>query len=158
MRSNWRDCDAWRKESLPMNTSSNEAAKLFDISLSQIVGFYDDKQYGGIFSSLSKMIESDPTFVLGHCLKIGVESFGNNAALGGNLVEKTKKNILDLVDLKNRLESTLTKRETLHVNAIEKLIRGDLDKATNLWEKILLNGFKISILFWNLIKLILNSF
>jgi hypothetical protein len=140
MHSNWRDCQEWKNESLPMNTTSNEAAKLFDISLSQIVGFYEEKQYGGIFQSMSKMVEADPTFVLGHCLKIGVESFGNSAIFGSQS-DKTKEKVDNLIDLKNKELSNLTKRETFHVNAIKNLTRGDLVEATNIWEKILLDGF-----------------
>ena len=45
---NWRDCDAWRQQNLSMNTTSNEACKLFDISLSQLMGYYDNQQYGGL--------------------------------------------------------------------------------------------------------------
>ena len=143
MHSNWRDCQAWRDEKLPMNTTSNEAAKLFDISLSQIVGFYEEKQHGGIFPSLTKMIEADHRFVLGHCLKIGVESFGNNAIFGSQL-DKTKEKVQSLIDLKEKELPNLTKREVFHVNAIENLTRGDLVEATNIWERILFDGLTFS--------------
>ena len=35
---NWRSCIDWKNEGLEMNTTSNEAAKLYDITLSQLIG------------------------------------------------------------------------------------------------------------------------
>lgn len=72
----WRDCDAWRHENLSMNTTSNEAAKLYDCSLSQLVKWRDDPTYGGLDSTLTQMLNADPTFVMGRVLKCGIELIG----------------------------------------------------------------------------------
>ena len=138
MHTNWRDCDAWRQQSLPMNTTSNEAAKLYDVSLSQLVGFYENKQFNGLLPSLSRMVEADYTFVLGHCLKMGVEILGTNSCLSTSSNQTYKS----VKALKGIVESTtnLTPRELLHVKAISSLARGDLNIAADHWEEILLES------------------
>ncbi|XP_068736666.1 uncharacterized protein [Montipora capricornis] len=60
MHSNWRDVDAWRKEGLPMSTTSNEAAKMFDATISQWTAHADDPVLGGLESSVNKMLSADP--------------------------------------------------------------------------------------------------
>lgn len=134
MHSNWRDCDAWRKQKLPMNTTSNEASKLYDVSLSQIAGWYENKQYGGLVSSLDQMVNSDPNFILGHCLKTGTELFGTSIT-----TDFYQQNIQTLLHKSNSLANSLTKREHLHVNAIDMLSSGDLPSAANCWEEILID-------------------
>ena len=104
MNENWRDCDAWRKQHLQMNTTSNEAAKLFDVSLSQLYGYYDNKQYEGLAASLNKMIETDPDFILGYCLKNGIELLGSNVLLNTNHDVLLQQKALEL-------KSSLTQRE-----------------------------------------------
>lgn len=73
----WRDCDAFRQENLSMNTTSNEAVKLYDCCLSQIVRWRDDPAYNGIDGTLKAMLEADPEFVMGHVLNCGLELIGN---------------------------------------------------------------------------------
>ena len=132
---NWRDCDAWRKQNLSMNTTSNDAAKLFDVSLSQLIGYYDNKNYDGLESSLNSMIAADPDFVLGHCLKTGIELLGSNALLN------SYQNNIDLIKQKSiLLQPHLTKREINHVRAIDLLHQGELIDAVNIWENILIDN------------------
>ncbi len=145
--SNWRDCQAWRNSSLPMNTTSNEAAKLFDVNLSQLVAYRENDQFGGFLSSLNQMVQADPSFVMGHCLKMAAELLGTSSALSTHL-KQTNESVQRLVELKTSLESELSDRELLHVKAAEMLARGDLDCAANYWEKILIQSIK------NLIKFI----
>lgn len=47
---------------IKLSTPSNEAAKLLDAAISQVVGWYDDKQLNGLESTLIKMMEADPHF------------------------------------------------------------------------------------------------
>lgn len=106
MHSNWRDCRAWYDEKLPMNTSSNEASKFYDICLSQLAGYYENHQFGGISDSLSMMINADPNFILGHCLKNGIELLGTNFSLTSNSYQKS---IADLVLKSESLSDELTR-------------------------------------------------
>lgn len=133
MNDNWRDCDAWRKQHLPMNTTSNEAAKLFDISLSQLYGYYDNKQYDGLVASLNRMINADPDFILGYCLKAGIELLGSNVLLNTN-------HDAVLQQKASQLNSSLTQRELDHVKAINSLQQGNLIDAVQTWEDILIEN------------------
>uniref|UniRef100_D6RH59 Tetratricopeptide repeat domain 38 n=1 Tax=Mus musculus TaxID=10090 RepID=D6RH59_MOUSE len=57
-----RDCQAWKNAGLPLSTTSNEACKLFDATLTQYVKWTNDKSLGGIEGCLSKLRAADPTF------------------------------------------------------------------------------------------------
>lgn len=130
----WRDCDEWRRQNLPMNTTSNEACKLFDISLSQLIAYHDNQQYDGLAASLTKMMASDPDFILGDCLKTGIELLGSNAFLNSH------KNVDILKQKSVSLQSSLTQRELDHVRAIDLLHRGRLNDAVSCWEDILIDN------------------
>lgn len=129
-----RDCNEWRKEKLPMNTCSNEAAKLYDASLTQLVIWREDDQFGGIESCLSKMLKADNEFVLGHVLKCGIDLIGTS----GNLGKEYSKNIHQLTSLTDSISKNLTKRELNHVEAIKCLYDGNIDKSCDIWENILI--------------------
>lgn len=49
-------------EGIPLGTQSNEAAKLYDASITQYVGLYDDVNFNGLGGSLDKMLKEDPDF------------------------------------------------------------------------------------------------
>ena len=117
MHSNFRDCSSWIQENLPMNTTSNEAAKLYDISLSQLVGWYENVQYNGLIGSLKTMTQVDPTFVLGQCLKYDIELMGVNQLLSDS---KSKRNVEEFVG-KCLADKNLTQREIVHVKAVDQI-------------------------------------
>ena len=137
MHAHFRDCDAWRHEKLPISTTSNEAAKLYDASVSQLVGWYENPQYNGLASTLKTMLEADPYFVLGKCLKLGIELLGSNELLVNS---ESHKRVDDFVrhaaDLMSN--SQLTQREYMHVKAVEQIQKGNLPHACNFWENILI--------------------
>lgn len=135
MHSNWRDCDAWRAEKLTMNTTSNEACKLYDVSLTQLISWQEDKSIGGLVGSLNKMVEADPDFIMGHCLKSGLELLGNNISLNSATFEH---GVRSLVDKAARMSDSLTLREKLHVRGVECLQNGNPSLATHYWEQILI--------------------
>lgn len=45
-----------------MGTQSDEAAKLYDATITQYVGLYNDANFDGIGGSLDKMLKADPNF------------------------------------------------------------------------------------------------
>lgn len=49
-------------EGIPIGTQSNEAAKLYDATITQYVGLYDDVNFDGLGGSLDKMLKEDPNF------------------------------------------------------------------------------------------------
>ena len=129
MHSNWRDCAAWRDQHLPMNTVSNEACKLYDRCLTQLVSYREDEW----MPSLNGMVAADPEFVIGHCLKASVELLGNNAALQS---ADFRARTANLTALAKRLEATLSRREMSYVRAVELLQAGELTRACDSWEAI----------------------
>jgi tetratricopeptide (TPR) repeat protein len=135
MHSNWRDCDAWRNEHLPMTTTSNEACRLYDHTLTQLLAWRDDPQSGGIASTLTTMLAADPHFILGHTLKTGMELLGSNINLNSPQYQITTRS---LVQAASKLGNQLTKREQLHVKAVDLLQQGQLPLAADYLEEILI--------------------
>ncbi|XP_035129007.3 tetratricopeptide repeat protein 38 isoform X1 [Callithrix jacchus] len=128
-----RDCQAWKDARLPLSTTSNEACKLFDATLTQYVKWTNDKSLGGIEGCLSKLKAADPTFAMGHAIWNGLVLIGT-----GSSVKLDKE--LDLA-VKTMVEISrtqpLTRREQLHVSAVETFAKGNFPKACELWEQIL---------------------
>ncbi|XP_032117373.1 tetratricopeptide repeat protein 38 isoform X1 [Sapajus apella] len=128
-----RDCQAWKDARLPLSTTSNEACKLFDATLTQYVKWTNDKSLGGIEGCLSKLKAADPTFAMGHAISNGLVLIGT-----GSSVKLDKE--LDLA-VKTMVETSrtqpLTRREQLHVSAVETFAKGNFPKACELWEQIL---------------------
>jgi len=132
MHRHWRDCQAWKDESLPLSTTNNEAAKQFDATLTQYVGWYDDESVGGIEGSISKMLASDPEFVMGHVLSNGLELMGTGRS---PILDAEFKS--DLEKLSGMATSAkLNPREKLHVNAVLEWSEGKQKSACNKWEEI----------------------
>jgi tetratricopeptide (TPR) repeat protein len=130
---NWRDCKAWKDENLLMNTTSNQAAKLYDAALTQIVGWYEIDQLDGLNGTLTRMFNEDPNFVLGQCLELGINLL-NIPILTKDL--RIKFDHLNLL----KVNLTLTNRELNHITAINHLAFGNIDIATNKWEEILIEN------------------
>lgn len=128
-RTEWRDCQAWCDENLSMNTCSNEASKYFDISLSQFVTSNEHPQYGGLIGCLDKMMQSDPDFVLGHCLRQGLHLDNLNCA-------EFRQSVHEMRKLSERVESELSEREKMHVKAMMSFCSGDLSSAGDYWQSI----------------------
>ncbi len=117
-----------------MSTSSNEACKLYDSALTQLLAWKDDGQSGGVAGTLNSMLEADPDFIIGQTLKTGVELLGSNINLNSPLYHANTQN---LIKNANRVSASLTKREKLHVKAIEQLQNGQLLLAADYLEQIL---------------------
>ncbi|XP_022809104.1 tetratricopeptide repeat protein 38-like isoform X1 [Stylophora pistillata] len=116
LHSNWRDLDAWRSEGLPLTTSSNDAAKMFDATLTQYTGWYDDSSVNGIKGSVSKMLAADPNFVMGHVISCGLDLISSGKGIHTD--QELKGSMLSLEGLGAR--SNITKRERLHVEAVKE--------------------------------------
>uniref|UniRef100_A0A8D1J130 Tetratricopeptide repeat protein 38 n=1 Tax=Sus scrofa TaxID=9823 RepID=A0A8D1J130_PIG len=124
---------AWKDTGLPLSTTSNEACKLFDATLTQYVKWTNDQSLGGIEGCLSKLKAADPTFAMGHAIANGLVLIGT-----GNSVRLDRE--LDLAMAKMvEISKTqpLTQREQLHVAAVETFAKGNFPKACDLWEQIL---------------------
>ncbi|WAR07478.1 TTC38-like protein [Mya arenaria] len=137
MHSNWRDCKAWLDNGLPINTTCNEAAKLYDASLTQYVGKYNDMNVGGLEKSMEDTLRADPNFVMGHVIKNGLNLLGT-----GTSIQFDNKLATD-VDTMVRLcfnQQGLSDREKMHVNAVKLWSVGKMARACDIWEDILLDN------------------
>ena len=130
-RSNWRDCIEWKNEGFSFNTTSNEACKLYDVSLTQYISMHNDSRYGGLEKSIESMLLADPNFVAGIIFKIGVNCVSSPSSL------RNFKNEISLVN-EIREKESLTKFEQLHIDAINSINKGEILKACKLWDEILI--------------------
>ncbi|XP_069855930.1 tetratricopeptide repeat protein 38 [Dipodomys merriami] len=128
-----RDCQAWKDAGLPLSTSSNEACKLFDATLTQCVKWTNDETLGGIEGCLSKLRAADPTFAMGHVISNGLVLLGTGTSV--NLNKELDLAVKKMVEIAKT--QPLTPREQLHVAAVETLAKGNMPKASDLWEQIL---------------------
>lgn len=133
--SSFRDCQAWRAEGLSLSTTSNEACKLFDATLSQYVKWRNDESVGGFEGCLSALQSADPNFVMGHVISTGLDLV--STTVSPRLSERLTSAVKRTVELAQSQE--LTPRERLHVKAMQLLSQGNFPKACDTWEDILLD-------------------
>ncbi|XP_060110128.1 tetratricopeptide repeat protein 38 [Heteronotia binoei] len=131
----WRDCKAWQDAGLVLSTTSNEACKMFDATLTQYTKWTNDKSLGGIEGSLSKLEAADPNFTMGHVIANGLTLIGTGSSV--RLDKKLDGAIKKMLVLSQ--SQPLTEREKLHVSAVELFANGELPKACDTWEQILHN-------------------
>ncbi|KAG8579855.1 hypothetical protein GDO81_011077 [Engystomops pustulosus] len=130
-----RDCKAWQDAGMSLSTTSNEACKLFDATLHQYVTWTNDKTLGGIEGCLKKIKEADPNFVMGHVISNGLELIG----IGRSPIidPEFRKELNVMSDLAKT--QPLSEWEELHVAALETFAKGNLPKAAEMWDWILLD-------------------
>lgn len=128
-----RDCQAWKDAGLPLSTTSNEACKLFDATLTQYVKWTNDKSLGGIEGCLSKLKAADPSFAMGHAIATGLVLVGTGSSV--RLDKALALAVKTMVDTAQG--QALTPRERLHVSAVESFARGNFPEACERWEQIL---------------------
>ncbi|XP_015747661.1 PREDICTED: tetratricopeptide repeat protein 38-like [Acropora digitifera] len=134
LHTHWRDLDAWKGEGLPLTTTSNEAAKMYDATVTQHTGWYDEPSVGGIEGSLSKMITADPDFVMGHVLSCGLDLI--SSGVGIHVDHALKQRMETLESLANK--SNISYREKLHAKAVKQWAEGSTAAACLTWEDILI--------------------
>ncbi|KAL5267632.1 hypothetical protein ACHWQZ_G004616 [Mnemiopsis leidyi] len=128
-RSQWRDLAGWAPYNLPLGTASNQAAKLYDAALDQLVYYYDDPTVGGVGGAMQRMLEEDPTFVAGNLLKHSMELFVTDSSAARNRFDEYCSS-LDL--------EKLHEWEREHVAAVRCLYHEDLVGAMNKYSEIAL--------------------
>lgn len=133
MHSNWRNKKAWESFALPLSSPSDEACKMFDATVTQYVGWYDDDSVGGIEGSLSKMMSADQNFVMGHVLKNGLELLGTGC--NPKLDPELKADLDLMITLAEK--SPVCDWERKHVQAMHQWSKGNMKKASLVWEDIL---------------------
>ncbi|XP_078331757.1 tetratricopeptide repeat protein 38-like [Crassostrea virginica] len=135
-RDNWRDSQAWKDFGVELSTTSNEAAKLFDATLTQYVGWYDDDSLGGLEKTVEKMVNTDPNFVMGHVIKVGLDTLGTGRSY--YLDKDFQTEVQNLVGL-GKSPNTLP-HEQQHINAVKLWAQGEMTQACQIWESILVDN------------------
>lgn len=129
---NLRDAKAWSDQKLPINVSSDQAAKLFDASIRQLVSWIDCKQLGGLESTMAQMHDAEPEFLMGRVFKLGLNALGTGRSIRTDLAFGKELDSL-VLDAKNRGNS----REQQHARAVQLFANGEMQSACVEWEKIL---------------------
>ncbi|XP_029809938.1 tetratricopeptide repeat protein 38 [Suricata suricatta] len=124
---------AWKDAGLPLSTTSNEACRLFDATLTQYVKWTNDRSLGGIEGCLSKLKAADPTFAMGHAISNGLVLIGTGSSV--RLDRELDLAVKTMVEVSKT--QPLTRREQLHVSAVETFAKGNFSRACELWEQIL---------------------
>uniref|UniRef100_A0A915EWJ8 Tetratricopeptide repeat protein 38 n=1 Tax=Ditylenchus dipsaci TaxID=166011 RepID=A0A915EWJ8_9BILA len=128
---NLYDVKQWKDSGLELTCSSNQAAKMFDAVLRQLVSWIDCEQLGGIIKTTETMMESEPDFIMGKCLVLGMDAMGT-----GRSVYRDKSYRQQLQNLLE-MAKNCTPREEKHVKAVNYFAHGEMRSACVEWEKIL---------------------
>lgn len=136
LRTNFRDCQAWADEDLPLSTTNNEASKLYDAALSQYVGWYNDAVFGGLEETLCQLKNVDPDFVMGKVLLHGLDllATGRSTRLDNQFADDIEQLV------KEASQKNVSKREKLHAAAVKLFADGYMAEAADVWEDILLDS------------------
>ncbi|CAF0898033.1 unnamed protein product [Rotaria sordida] len=127
-RDQWRDVKCLHNDGIPIDTTSNETAKLFDAAITQYTGWYNDKQLGGIESCISRLLSSDPTCITSRIFATGLNLLGTTFP-SSSLHSKTLESLGDT--------TSSNKYINLHSQALIQWSLGQFAKATDIWEQIL---------------------
>ncbi|XP_076307324.1 tetratricopeptide repeat protein 38-like isoform X1 [Tachypleus tridentatus] len=135
IRSHFRGGKEWADEGLVLSTPSDQACKLFDSALSQLIGWYDDKRFGGLKTTLENIKIADPDFVMGHVMSLGIDLIGSGRT--PQLDNSFKMEVETMDSLARKQAGSLTQREQSHVEAIKLWADGYLKEATDVLDDIL---------------------
>lgn len=128
-RDQWRDVQCLHDDGVPIDTTNNETAKLFDAVLTQYTGWYNDPQLGGIESSLTRLLSSDPSCITSRILAAGLDLM-STSFVSSTLHSKTLKSLGDT--------KSSNPYVNLHVQALLDCSQGYFTQAAETWERLLL--------------------
>ena len=112
------------RRDLALTVSGSRAAAIFDQAVDEVVGFQGDP-----VATLGRAIEIDDQFVLAHCLSAMMNIIGN----ASSRLDEAK---LSLEQVRQSVDLA-TEREQLHGVAVEAWCDLKLERASNLYQKIL---------------------
>lgn len=74
----YRDIKAFHDDNLPLSTSSNEAAKLFDSAITQLALHDSDPVNGNLEETLNKLMQADPNCVMANVMSLSMQLLAEN--------------------------------------------------------------------------------
>lgn len=110
------------------------AAKSYDAAVTQLVGWYEDKNLGGLHGCVGRMLEADPDFILGQALAMEISFMGGLDA--PRLNEKLAQRLAAFNAMVEKRGSNLHEHELLHFQVINHWARDDLRQAARVLETI----------------------
>lgn len=142
MTGNWfpsfhySDLNGWKNQGMLLSTPSDEAAKLLDAFIAEVVFHDSDPTYGTLENTSRQMFKADPDFVMGKTVKYCLESFGANP-------RKEAKLIYDINEfIKSTENKDLNKWEKDHVKALKYISEEDWVSAIDVYDHILVQAPK----------------
>uniref|UniRef100_A0A183C2N4 Amidohydrolase n=1 Tax=Globodera pallida TaxID=36090 RepID=A0A183C2N4_GLOPA len=114
-----RDTNAWSLEGLPLSVNSDEAAKMFDSAVRQLVSWTDCEQLGGISGTMERMMNAEPEFLMGRVFSLGLDAIGTGKSVRRHPSYKAELDVL-LADSAN----LGTIREQRHAKAVHFFANG----------------------------------
>ncbi|XP_045181254.2 tetratricopeptide repeat protein 38-like [Mercenaria mercenaria] len=125
----WRSAQDWKTFGLEFSSPSDEACKMYDACLTQIVNHFDDTSVGGTEGCMNKMFQADPDFLMGHVFKLGAMF---------QFVHKNYAHAQEVYKMAEMAKKPHVKPwERKHAEAVQYLSEGNLNKACEKWEDIL---------------------
>ena len=112
------------KRGIPLTTDSDAAAAAYDETIENYLEFRL-----AATPSLKKLLEADPGFAMGHCLKGFLMSGFHSTALRGKIGES--------LAAAEAASGNATWRERASIAALAALHRGDTKSACQIWDEIL---------------------
>lgn len=129
----WRDASTWAKGGLALSTGSDESARMFDAALSQFLGYYEDRETGGLGGAIQTCLQSDENCIMGHVIANAYEFMTMTC---GAFDDPSKAHVGEMV---NKAQAPgVTDREKKHVSAMQLLADGQFQNASLLWQEILM--------------------
>lgn len=134
LRNDYQEWLASTNGCIVLNTASDEAAKQYDATLTQICGWYEDQSIGGLEGTRKAMLEADPEFVLGLALDLELNLMGSLSS--PRYDQQLAGKIDSLNKLVQRKRDQLNEQELLHVQVVNHWANNELKNATRKLEKI----------------------
>jgi len=131
----WRDAQEWKKFGLDFSCTSNETLKLYDATLTQYIGWYDDDSLGGLEKTAVSLLEGNPEWVMSHVVCNGLDIMGTGRS--PELDAEFKAALKKMEEVKDSQSATLTDLEKKHVAAVTMCGKGYMEQACDIWEDIL---------------------
>lgn len=127
----------WKKSTrgiIELGTASDEAAKQYDGALSQLCGWYEDPNLGGLSACVERMVQADPDFVLGRAFELELNMMGALSSPAINKCLETKlANFDKLVASRGEKMSEL---ERLHSQVVYFWSENKLKQMSRVLERI----------------------
>ncbi len=111
-----------------MGAADADTASLYDKAVTAYLGARADTR-----QQLSKVLEADPSCVLGHCLDGYLSMLASRRSSVGAASQALER------ARSAARETTLTSRERWHLDALESWAAGDMRRAADLWNDLLRN-------------------